>query len=177
MEWRNLVLPILSAALALSFADPASACPEADALKALGDLRPEIKRDQRGIIWSLDLSERNLVRDEALTHIGCFQNLTELYLIYTPLTGEGFANLKQLTKLRRLDLYGCTLVTDAGIRHLKHLGNLEYLDLTGTKITDRGLASLAGLKKLKTLRLGDTAVSAVGVARFQQALPKVEVER
>ena len=49
------------------------------------------------------------------------------------------------------------------------------LDLDGTAVTDAGLSALVGLKRLKMLRVESTAVTAGGLARFQQKRPDVEV--
>src|SRR5262245_8932972 len=57
-------------------------------------------------------------------------------------------HLKQLPKLRRLDL-SSTQITDAGLAHLKDLKSLEDLVLSVTKITDAGLVHLKGLTNLK----------------------------
>ena len=68
-----------------------------------------------------------------------------------------------------------TEVTDAGLKDLKELTNLKGLNLWGTKVTDAGLEYLKGLTKLQWLNLLGTAVTADGVRQFQQALPNCKI--
>jgi internalin A len=115
-------------------------------------------------------------------------------------TDAGMANLKTLTRLRRLAILG-TKVTDAGLKNLVELKQLQTLNLTGIRVTDGGLESLKSLNQLRALHLGistitdaglehlkglqqlryldvsHTAVTDDGVQKLQQALPNCEIRR
>ena len=56
------------------------------------------------------------------------------------------------------------------------LPELGTLTLNQTGVTDDGLETLSACKSLKKLELRLTAVSKKGVAKLQQAIPKLEVE-
>ncbi len=67
-------------------------------------------------------------------------------------------------------------ITDQGLVHLKDLKALETLDLRRNPgITDAGLVHLEGLSNLKHLHLIRTGVTAAGVSKLQQKLPKTKI--
>jgi Leucine-rich repeat (LRR) protein len=85
------------------------------------------------------------------------------------------AHLKDLTGLTRLHLEN-TKVTDKGLEQIKGLTNLEYLNLYGNdKVTDAGLVNLEGMKKLKNLYLWQTKVTEAGAAKLKKALPQCDI--
>ena len=91
-----------------------------------------------------------------------FHNLESLDLTFTPFDDKGLANLKGMSRLKRLWV-GDTLVTDEGLASLSGLSELEELDLRGTRISDRGLAHLSGLTRLKQLNLLGADVTDAGL--------------
>src|SRR5262245_18230306 len=70
-----------------------------------------------------------------------------------------------------------TKITDAGLEHLKDLPQLRRLWLESAAITDAGLEHLKALTQLQELHLKGTKVTDAGEKGFQEALPKVKVER
>lgn len=76
------------------------------------------------------------------------------------------AYLKELTKLKVIELYG-TQLTDAGFAHLEGLTNVEMLLLTDEQITDAGLAHFRRLTKLKLLVLTGTQVTGAGLKHLE----------
>ena len=97
-----------------------------------------------------------------------------IFLSDTAFADDGLANLKGLTNLEALGLYG-TQVTDAGLEHLQELTRLQHLFLSGTQVTDAGLVRLRGLTRLRWLDLAGTQVTDAGVQRLQKALPNCTV--
>jgi hypothetical protein len=116
------------------------------------------------------------------------------------LTNAGMKGLAGLKSLKYLDLRGNSELTETGIKelaglksletlfitfatdkHLKELSRLKSLKklvlLSSTGVTDRGLKELAGLKSLQRLEIDLGEVTDAGVAKLQQALPKLKVRR
>lgn len=90
-------------------------------------------------------------------------------------TDARLALLTDLTGLTRLHLEN-TKVTDKGLAQIKGLTNLEYLNLYGNAgVTDAGLANLEGMKKLKNLYLWQTKVTKAGAEKLKKALPKCDI--
>ena len=92
----------------------------------------------------------------------------------TKITGAGLVHLKGLTNLTSLNLYN-TKVTDSGLVHLEGMTKLETLSIRATKITDAGLVHLKGLTKLQSLEIGVTKVTNAGVKKLKQALPNCKI--
>ena len=63
------------------------------------------------------------------------------------------------------------------MKNLSELRNLEYLNLYQTQVSNKGLAHLSGLKKLQKIFLWDTKVTADGVRRLQESLPRLIVSQ
>ncbi len=147
------------------------------------------------------------INDASLAHVKGLKKLQLLYLHTYWGEGEvsdaGIENLKALTELRRVEIFG-TRTTDAGLKHLSGLTNLEYLAIGSVEnksaITDEGLAHLAGLSKLNNLKiitsqvtdaglehikklsnlqsleLVKTRITEAGIASLKEALPNCKVE-
>jgi len=88
-----------------------------------------------GDLQALFLSE---IDDSALTHLGHFTGLRELYLSNTTVTNKGLRLLEGLHSLTRLNVYH-TAISDTGLLNLARLKGLKWLTCSGTAITEKGL--------------------------------------
>ena len=68
------------------------------------------------------------------------------------ITGEGLANLSELTEVKHLLLAG-TSVTDADFVHFADMGKLETIDLSNTHLSGEGFEHLQPMPTLKDLGL------------------------
>lgn len=84
--------------------------------------------------------DRTLITDEGLEHLKNFPVLGDLNLRYLPITGAGFAHLKEL-KLYRLDLTGSPMIDNDAMEHLIEMTTLRELCLIGTRVTLQRRAS------------------------------------
>jgi internalin A len=110
--------------------------------------------------------------DVVIAQVG---RLTRLqYLGIWSLSDARLANLKGLTKLTSLGLYG-PQVTDARLAHLKGMTNLSFLHLHHTQVTDAGLAHLKGLTNLSELYIVGNQVTLAGLIELNQALPNLKI--
>jgi uncharacterized protein YjbI with pentapeptide repeats len=118
------------------------------------------------------------VDDALLGKIDGMEQIEELYLDNSRVTGAGLSHLRGYKHLKFLDLAG-TQVTDADLAHVAGLRELNYLRLTGTQVTDAGLVHLAGMRELRTLILDGTDVSDNGVAHLagQDQLIKLSLNK
>lgn len=106
------------------------------------------------------------------------ESIEELHLANTPITDDGIARLRPLSRIRKLDLYG-THVTCRGIMALKPdilsrdgLVSLELLDLGCTNVSDDIIdALLEGFHELARVNLQGAAVSEGARARLRKAWP------
>ncbi|HEY1192385.1 MAG TPA: protein kinase [Gemmata sp.] len=114
------------------------------------------------------------VTDAGLAHLKDLRELTELFVSDTSVSNRGLVHLKGLKKLSGLELNE-TQVTDAGLLSLKELPGLTELSLGGTQVTDTGLAHLKGTR-LTFLDVGETAVTAKGVAAFRASAPQCAIK-
>src|SRR3954454_17815913 len=121
-----------------------------DGIEAIAALAPSLR------VLSL---ENTQVRGH---HLAPFTNLEALDLVYCPIDDKGLAQLRGLTRLRKL-LLRDAVISDEGLRNLGGLADVEHLDLGGTKITDAGVAHLRGMTKLKKLNLQGSALTDEGV--------------
>jgi hypothetical protein len=138
--------------------------------------------------------------DEWLANLQSMNDLQELMVQKTNVSGAGLAHLQGLNQLQLLDLFGSkvndvglaqlqgfrrlqllglqdTNVSDAGLAHLRRLSQLQQLVLTGTKVTDAGLVHLQGLSQLQALYLANTKITNDGVRKLHQALPNCKILR
>jgi hypothetical protein len=136
----------------------------------VGD-RDDPGRRAYGVILAVGAADADLA---ALCEL---RGLRALSLEDTRVTDAGVARVAGLPGLADLSLEG-TAVTDAGLKALGGMRGLESLDLTATRVTDAGLGELAGLPGLRVPDLsGCPDVTAEGVARLREALPRCEVIR
>lgn len=111
-----------------------------------------------------------------LPHFKVLTNLTRLKLSGRAVDDQDyFGQLKLLNKL--IDVEAAGIFTDAGLEFLKGLKKLERLTLKCDQITDAGLDHLAGLSALRELQPSGAKLTAEGVSRLQQALPKCTIRR
>jgi serine/threonine protein kinase len=107
------------------------------------------------------------VGDEGLANLKGLTHLTVLLLWGARISDAGLAHLKDLTSLRELLLFRNPKVTDAGLVQLKRLANLRNLDLNATGVTDAGLVHLKGLTNLTGLNLMSTRLSGAGFVHLE----------
>ncbi len=70
-----------------------------------------------------------------------------------PITGEGFAELANCTKLESFGFAGST-IGDDGLKALTRVKQLQHLSCYHTRITDTGLLHLKELPNLKSINVG-----------------------
>jgi beta-lactamase regulating signal transducer with metallopeptidase domain/Leucine-rich repeat (LRR) protein len=122
-------------------------------------------------LQELYLSSREL-SDADLDYIKGLTGLESLHLSGTyagpcPLTGQGLANLRGMTKLRRLML-DFTSITDDQLTHLAALKTLETLQLHRNRnLIGDGLVHLQGLKSLRELRFYVTPIEDDGLKHLE----------
>jgi len=74
-------------------------------------------------------------------------------------------------------------ISDTGLKHCTGLHQLRVLDVSRNAVTDQGLVYLKGLTGFKGmgglqhLNVAQTAVTAAGVAKLQEALPRCQINR
>jgi hypothetical protein len=144
------------------------------------------------------------VTDEDLVHIGDLTNLQYLSFVGgsalpKQIKGPGLARLRNLTKLRFLDLIEHP-ITDDSLQFLEPLTELEHLDLRNTQVTgngfehfkqlrklqsvlfnnapvtDQGLPYLMELPSLQMVSLQNTKVTNEGVEKLHQAMPNTKIQ-
>jgi hypothetical protein len=111
------------------------------------------------------------LKDEDLSCLRSFPELTRLYLGRTRVSDAGLVHVAGLKHLTRLGLIG-TRVTDAGLRNLSGLTELQNLLLANTVITDAGLAEIIKLKNLGLLNVSFTRVTGAGL-KHAEKLPRL----
>lgn len=105
-------------------------------------------------------------------------NLQGLGLEFNNLNDETLIHLPQLTSVEDLALSYCRNVTDRGMQSgtLQGMTHLKRLGLRGMQqVTDASLDDLVKLGHLEHLTIRETKISADGVARMKQAMPKTVV--
>ncbi|MBL9161307.1 MAG: hypothetical protein JNL18_01050 [Planctomycetaceae bacterium] len=133
--------------------------------------------------------------DAGLTALQGLQQLEELDLSYTTVSGDGLRALARLPNLRRLVLDFTYLgdedlsvikdfpqlidlsirgtgVGDIGVAALSTAVNLRRLNLESTAVSDRGLRHLGQLSRLEELHLKGAEVTLQGAAALTAALPQ-----
>jgi hypothetical protein len=85
-------------------------------------------------IKSLWIEECKAFSDEHLALLGSARNLQDLNISDSSVTGEGFANLARLPRLRFLR-FSNTPVTDAALHHLDKIPQLQAAGWAGSKIS------------------------------------------
>ncbi len=133
-------------------------------LKHVGGLKPLTVLYLYGVLNVTDAGAKHL------------EGLTELEMLHAnavPFGDAGFASLAKLPKLKRLYADFLPNVSDTGMRALAKSPSLELATLGNSPLTDAGLAALSACQSLKSVRVGQTKVTAAGVAAFRKARPDV----
>jgi hypothetical protein len=93
----------------------------------------------------LDL-QQSRITDDAMIYIGNLASLKRLHLGYTCISAKGLAHLRNLKRLRSLDLTGTSIVIDDALEYLEVMSSLRWLDLRSTPKTE---ASPSAIERLK----------------------------
>jgi len=113
---------------------------------------------------------------DGLRAVGGLTTLTHLNLADCNVTDAVLHELRDLTELSTLYLFGCTPVTDVGVRELRGLTALTKLDLYNcTHVTDAGLQHIKSLAALSELYLYGTSTTQAGRNAFKNAHPALEI--
>ncbi len=153
-----------------------------NAYDALPDMRPPAWLERlTGEAFFKDVDQVALagagVTDAGLDNLQGFSRLRVLWLNGAKVSDAGLEKLRGFGELEGLSLDGAA-VTDAGLDNLRGLTRLQFLALGGSGVTDAGLEDLKGLKHLTLLQLPRLPrVTAEGVKKLQQALPKCKIQR
>jgi internalin A len=124
-----------------------------------------------------------LTSDATLGVLKDARSLDSLRLVGCRVTDDGLRNLRGLTLLTRLYLWGTDAtdsdcqITDRGLEHISHLSSLTDLTVYNCQFTDDGIGELAKMTSLRRLTLRNTAISDAGVAELQRALPGCTVTK
>ncbi len=143
-------------------------------------------------LWWLDLA-RNRITDEMIPSLTSLKQLRVLILDRNPeLTDDGLARLTSLSNLEVLSVNLVPRITGAFLKDARQMSRLRELDvqftpfeganlrfLAGhpeihrltmrkTKISDDDMQHLTTIPQLRLLDIGDTAVTASGIARLSQ---------
>jgi hypothetical protein len=156
----------------------------ADAVRERGGTAQPVLRDlsllsrvQAPYTWDNDFWLSNLkVPDEALQDFESVPELLGLHLADNQITDQGLSYLNDRTDLLSLDLTNNPAITDAGLAHLRKMTELRQLLLRNNpQITDEGLVHLKNMQQLDLLILFGTSVTAEGVNKLKQKLPKARI--
>ena len=128
---------------------------------------------------SLDLS-RVILNDTLIQQLKNVHRLRSLNLKGgVLLTDQGLDALTGLAELQMLNLEGCRRLTNDGLARLTSLRQLRVLNLTDCRgITDRGLASFRELNYLQWLYLNHTQTGDAGLVYLQELpfLQRIELQ-
>lgn len=85
-------------------------------------------------------------------------------------------NVNSLRPNRILIRFETLTVTNADLEKLATMRNdIVFVDFVGTNINDSHVSALAQLENLDCLGLGGTRISATGLSRLEDALPKCKI--
>lgn len=125
-------------------------------------------------LQELEMSMCRHVTDEGAQYLAKLTDLEDLDLFATSIGNPGQSHLRNLTKLRRLQLSGSG--TEDGLRHIAGLTNLESLSIgfgLGYPVTTVGLDNLKEMTNLTRLRLDGCEISDEGL-KIIAGFPKLE---
>jgi hypothetical protein len=112
------------------------------------------------------------IGDAGFAHIRNLRDLEKLDALHLPLlTDDALLSLSKLKRLREVRFEGNSHFTDAGLAHLQHLKRLQIATFYCAPITDRGILYLRDSTNLQNLELGRSLVTDEGareiVAQFR----------
>ncbi|MBC7816018.1 MAG: DUF4259 domain-containing protein [Planctomycetaceae bacterium] len=129
--------------------------------------------DQFSKLEELNLS-CTLITDATLSRIAGLTKLKQLSLACTPITDAGLAHLSGLVNLEELDLgdqgRGNSRLTSAGLACLRDMTKLRTLNLLGTAADDSVLTLLSPMQNLGELDLRRTKVTGAGLVHLSNLL-------
>ena len=100
------------------------------------------------------IAEQSPIMDDTPLNLKALTNLKSISLGSLCLQESDWAFLADLNQLEDLKLYNCNACSENGLRHIKDLTKLKSLDIQATSLTDgNGLELLGGLKRLDRIRL------------------------
>ena len=108
--------------------------------------------------------------DKGAESLALLSRLTHLYMRNCALTDAGLIPVGQLTGLEDLSLAICEHFTDSGAAHLKELTRLRRLDIHGTHVSDTGLALLLTRIARNWHRLASGVLKARQITRWHRSL-------
>lgn len=109
--------------------------------------------------------------DENLKYISDLTELEEVNFENSLIGDAGLAHMRNMKKLRKLDLFSnpsTGRITENGLAHLTHLIALEDVRLPSTTVTDKGLGYLAKLDSLRRVNLWSRHLTDRGLAVVAQ---------
>lgn len=118
---------------------------------------------------------KSLSRDKLLKLLDIKAHITWLSLAGTNVKDEWISVISNFPNLTRLELQK-TGVSDNSVKYLQELEHLESLNLYGTKVTDACLTDLKNIPKLRRVYLWNSGVSFDGARALKENTPDLEVE-
>jgi len=116
-----------------------------------------------------------LTREKLEALLAIKEQITWLDLGKTGLKDNWISTLTQFINLTRLTLDNNT-ITDAGIAELGNFEHLESLNLHATEVSDKGLKLLAGRHQLKRIYLWKTKVTQQAVDSIRNENPTLSID-
>ncbi len=141
---------------------------------ALGTPRPEALGPRTGEA-ECRITGGTRISDLGVAKLAALEKLRSLNLSGSVVTAGALKTLGGLPNLQHLSLWNAEGINESAASGFESLKSLTSLDLSNTGIGDRVLAALAKLPNLQRLYVSDTAVTASGLAAFQQQRPKAIV--
>jgi len=120
--------------------------------------------------------DRNQVTDVEGEYLLRLNKLHDLFLTNAEITDAAWEKTGSLKQLRKLVLYNVT-ATNTSLQCLGKIQQLEHIAFYNVPLTDADLEKLAGMDHLRTLELLNTQVTTAGIARLQETLPTLTIQR
>ena len=122
------------------------------------------------------LRRNTYLTDAAFEVFPKMPKLTAIICIYHNITDQALLTVKDLVKLRVLDVRGCVEFSDAGFLALSKLTNLEQVKMRNcASFSNQGMAFFDSTPKLKGLVLEDIPIQAEGLAHIKGAKNMTEL--